>query len=235
VTDVPITDDVENEADGILQWLKAERVDDARPRLSVADTALLRMAAHLLAIGDPAKAREVSDLLDRAPRVVRPGAAPAPRLQDVCKPDCEWDLSRLSNAQLLDLESICACAQGRSSPLRSPRHEALLDLVMHLDGDGAVDLVRVREAVMAIFGSRLSATDVFPDHVAELTAARARCADLEQEVERLRRQLAAVPSNVVALRRDAAAAVTAASALAAVPAPHGFAPHSFVDDHEGYR
>jgi hypothetical protein len=231
MTTDPVDDpEPEDEVDTILAHLVAERTDAQTPTLALHQIALLHKAAILMTSGTADDVKDLNTLLSLAPKILRPGARPTPTLAQACRSDAPWDLSRLSNQQLLDLEIIASVAQGRACPLPTARHEALLDLVVHLDGDGAVDVPRVRESITAVLGDRVSTDVLYPSRAAELQAARARCADLEEEVERLKRQLAAVPSNVVALRRDAAAAATAASAVAAVPAPHGF-----VGDHEGYR
>jgi hypothetical protein len=231
MTTDPVDDpEPEDEVDTILAHLVAERTDAQTPTLALHQIALLHKAAILMTSGTADDVKDLTTLLSLAPKVIRPGARPAPTLAQVCKPDRLWDLSLISHQQLHDLENICAVAQGRACPVPSPRLEALLDLALHLDGEGEVDVPRVRESIAVVLCDRVSTDVLYPSHVAELQAARARCADLEEEVERLKRQLAAVPSNVVALRRDAAAAATAASAVAAVPAPHGF-----VGDHEGYR
>jgi hypothetical protein len=228
MTDVP-ADEAESQDEVILRWLIAERVDATRPKLSVSEVALLRKASLLMASDATDDAKDLIELLRLAPKVCRAGARPEPRLQDICRPDVEWDLGALSNAQLLELENAASVACGRGSPVRSARMEALIGLTIHLDSDAPVDLPRVREAIITIFGSRLSVTDAFPDRVAELTAARARVAELEEELDRARRQLQAVPDNVVRLR-TAASVAAAASVVSAPPMPPGH-----VGDHEGYR
>jgi hypothetical protein len=226
--DVPATDEAEDDASTILSFLVAERTDSTKPNLSVADTALLHMAAQLLAAGDPTKARDVTELLDRSPKVIRPGAKPEPTLAQACKPDAPWNLSRLSNQQLLDLEVIASVAQGRACTLPSPRMEAILDLALHLDGAGEPDLNRVRQSLGVILAPKLTLDAVHPSHAAELSSERSRRVALEEDVRRLSRVVAEaslpLPANVVKLRTAAAASAVSAPAV----------PHGFVDDYSGH-
>jgi uncharacterized small protein (DUF1192 family) len=224
--DVPAADEAESEDELICRYLIAERIDASRPRLSVSEVALLRKASLLMASDATDDAKDLIELLRLAPKVCRAGARPEPRLQDICNPDAPWDLGALSNEMLLDLENAASVACGRGCALRSARMEAAVDLTIHLDGDAPVDVARVRAAVAAVLGDRVSTDVLYPSRVADLQAARGRCAVLEEEVERLKRQLAALPDKVVKLR-------TAACAAAAVAPP--MAPHSHVGDHEGYR
>jgi hypothetical protein len=111
--------------------------------------------------------------------------------------------------------------------------EAILDLALHLDGDGEPDLNRVRESLGVILAPKLTPDAVQPSHAAELSSERARRVALEEDVRRLSRVVAdaslPLPDNVVKLR-TAASAAAAASAVAPAVAPRGF-----VGDHEGYR
>jgi hypothetical protein len=224
-TEPDVTVEAEDEVDIILAHLIAERTDERTPRLAVHQVALLRMVALLLASGDTSRSRDITDLLEKAPSIVRAGARPAPRLQDICKADAERDITRLSNEQLAQLEVLDAVMAGRACPLPSPRMESALALAWYLDGAAEVDPAHVRDLVVSVFGSALSVDIVFPNHAVELPAERARCAELELEVERLRRQAAALPPNVVRLRRDA----SVAAAVAATEAP--MMPSGFVGDY----
>jgi hypothetical protein len=186
---------------------------------------LLHKAAILMTSGTADDVKDLNTLLSLAPKVIRPGARPTPTLAQACRSDAPWDLARLSNQQLLDLETIAAVAQGRACPLPSPRHEALLDLLVHLDGEGDVDVPRVREAVAAVLGDRISIDVLFPDHREELAAERAKRIALEDDVRRLSRVVEdaslPLPDNVVELR-TAASAAAAAAAVSAPAAPRGF-------------
>src|SRR5437868_724284 len=159
----PTTTETEDEAGILYAHLLAERVDANTPELTVSQKALLHMAAQLMAIRDPAKAGVLTDLLERAPRVLRAGARPAPTLQDVCRADAPWDLTRLSHQQLTHLEEISATAQGRACPVASPRLEAGLALTAHLDADTDVDMPRVRGLLLEVLAP-LTFEDVHPSH-----------------------------------------------------------------------
>jgi hypothetical protein len=233
MTTDPVDDpEPEDEVDTILAHLVAERTDAQTPTLAIHQIALLHKAAILMTSGTADDVKDLTTLLSLAPKVIRPGARPTPTLVQACKPDAPWDLSRLSNQQLLDLEIIAATAQGRACPLPSPRHEALLDLLVHLDGEGDVDVARVRESIAAVLGARISIDTLFPDHRDELAAERARRVALEEDVRRLSRVLAEaslpLPANVVKLR-TAASAAAAASAVSAPAAPVGH-----IGDHPGF-
>lgn len=201
------TDITTEAAQLIFSHLEAERIGPNRPALAVHERALLHRAAHLLATGT-GDAKDIATLLQLAPSIVSPGAKPAPTLQDVCRADAPWDLTRLSHQQLTQLEEISATAQGRASPVSSPRLEAALALTAHLDADVAVDMPRVRGLLLEVLAP-LTFEDVHPSHHDALVAERGRRMDLERDVERLERQLASVPSNVVNMRAAAAAAADA--------------------------
>jgi hypothetical protein len=226
VTDVPApTVEAEDEATTIYRYLEAERVDSTKPKLSVSERALLNMAATLLAAGDPSKAREVSDLLDRAPRVCRPGAAPEPRLADVCRADAERDITRLSNEQLAQLEVLDAVMAGRACAVASPGLEAALALASHVravsGGKAKRDEGGVKKLVEAILSPMYATDQLYPSRSAELIAAQERRIEVERELERLRAQLAETPGNVVRLRSSASAA-QAVSAVSPPAAPRGY-------------
>src|SRR5205823_5989310 len=118
----------------------AERVDAHTPKLAVHQVALLRMVALLLAAGDTNRSRDITDLLERAPKILRPGARPALTLAQACRPDAERDITRLSNEQLTQLEALDAVMAGRACPLPSPRMEAALGLVLHLYSAAELDV-----------------------------------------------------------------------------------------------
>jgi hypothetical protein len=196
----------EDESAIILAHLISERTDDHRPQLAVHEVALLRMAALILASGDTGKAREVSDLLERAPRITNPGRKPPPSLRQVCADDAQLDISRLSNADLVELERLHAVMAGRAVPLPNERIESALALAWLLDGaDGEPDIGRVRELVVEVVGAELVAR-VFPDGRDELAAERQRRLAVEEELKRAQHALdlaaQALPANVVRLRRE---------------------------------
>jgi hypothetical protein len=208
----PAVEPEDDEAEIILRHLIAERTD-GRTKLAVHHVALLRMAALLMASGDTSKARDITDLLERAPSIVRPGAIPPPTLAQVCRDDAELDVTRLSNAQLVTLEELHAVMAGRACPLPSPRQEGCLALVWLLDeADGEPDASRVRELVSSILGSAL-VERVFPSNLAELSAERAKRQAIEADAMRMAAELerlnAPLPANVVRLRREAAAEAAA--------------------------
>jgi hypothetical protein len=234
MTTDPVDDpEPEDEVDTILAHLVAERTDAHTPTLAIHQIALLHKAAILMTSGTADDVKDLTTLLSLAPKVIRPGARPTPTLVQACKPDAPWDLSRLSNQQLLDLEIIAATAQGRACPLRSPRLEAILDLTTHLDGAGEPDVERVRESLGIILAPKLTLDAVQPSHAAELSSERARRVALEEDVRRLSRVVAEaslpLPANVVKLRTAASAAAAAASAVSAPAAPVGH-----IGDHPGF-
>jgi hypothetical protein len=196
----------EDEADVILAHLIAERTDPQRPKLAVHQIALLRMVALLLASGDTSRARDVNDLLERAPSIVSPGRTPEPTLQQVCQPDAELDITRLSNEQLVMLETLEATMSGRALPIKSMRMENALALTWLLDAGGEPDIARVRELVSAVLAPALSVETVFPSHHDELNTERSRRLAAEEEVKRLQhvleRAAQSLPENVVRLRRE---------------------------------
>jgi hypothetical protein len=215
----------ESEVDTILACLVAERVDAHTPTLAIHQIALLQKAAILMTSDTAGDVKDLIELLKLAPKILRPGARPTPTLAQACRPDAVWDLSGLSNQQLYDLELIAATAQSRACPLPSPRHEALLDLVVHLDADVEPDMDRVRESLGIILAPKLSLDVVQPSHAAELASERARRVALEEDVRRLARIVAdaslPLPANVVRLQR-AASVASAVAAVSAPPMPTGF-------------
>jgi hypothetical protein len=198
---VTIEPEDESESEIILSFLKAERTGPQKPVLAVHELALLRRVAHMLAT-DSGDARDIASLLELAPRIISPGARPAPKLEAVCAPDAPWDLERLSTQQVLDLETISATAQGRACALPSKRMEATLALALHLDRDGA-DVIYIRDLMTDILGPALSLEALAPSHWDDVMAERRRVAALESEVERLKFEVsrleAKLPSNIVAL------------------------------------
>jgi hypothetical protein len=182
-----MTEPVDDEVDVIYRYLEAERVGPQQRRLAHHHKALLRKAAILMASDDAGTARDLVALLDAAPRIISPGAKPAPRLQDLER-GAEWDLERLSAEQLVDLEAIAATATGAACPLPSPRMEAALALVSHLD-HAVPEVGYVRSLVADVLRGAFTLNDLNPSFAAELNAERAHRAALEEEVRRLQRAL----------------------------------------------
>src|SRR5262245_14794670 len=118
------TVETEDEVDIIFRHLEAERTGPQQPALAVHQKALLRKAAILMASDSATDARDLVALLEHAPAVVRPGAVPEKTLAEVCKADAPWDLARLSNEQVLQLENIQATAVGAACALPNERTEA---------------------------------------------------------------------------------------------------------------
>jgi hypothetical protein len=204
----PATEDYDEQTE-IFRWLCAERTGPAKPKLSVSEQALLHKAAAILAQPDASGAKDVAQLLEWAPKVINPGAAPQKTLVEVSKPDAEWHLDRLSCSQLVAFEAIRAVAVGAACPfVTDKRRESVDELFMVLDADKP-DAVRVRELIVAVLGSSVSITDLYPSHAAELSAERSKRIALEQDVARLQHvvDMAAhpTPANVASLAAARAA------------------------------
>jgi hypothetical protein len=221
MTDAPAIDETEDEVDVILSFLEAERTDE-HTKLAVHERALLRLAAILLASGDASKARDVSDLLTRAPAIIRRGARPVPTMAQLSKPDRPWDLELLSNEQLGQFENIAAVAQQRACAVPDPRTENALWLALHVGavsgGKAKRDEAGVKKLVEAILSPMYAVEELWPSRSAELIAAQERRIEVERELERLRAALAELPTNVVRMRPSAAGA---SSPMAGPPGARG--------------
>jgi hypothetical protein len=194
-----------DEYDTVLGVMIAEREDD-RTKLNAAQLGIVRHLARLTISDDPKDAKILADLLPLAPHVIRPGAMPPLTLERMDRDDAPLDISRLSNADLVELERLHAVMAGRAVPLPNERIESALALAWLLDGaDGEPDIGRVRELVVEVVGAELVAR-VFPDGRDELAAERQRRLAVEEELKRAQHALdlaaQALPANVVRLRRE---------------------------------
>jgi hypothetical protein len=104
-----------------------------RDALSIVELAVCRQLAQALG-SDSANASAIASLTALLPPVQqRPFERPALTDADLEKDDRPWDLKRLNDAELDELERLCAVAQGRASPVRNRRRDAALALVRQLD------------------------------------------------------------------------------------------------------
>jgi hypothetical protein len=123
-------------SDATFDALIAER--GGTGALSVADCGILRKLAKLLA--SPSADPRIADAIARLTALVPP-PQPQPFNQqpmlteaDLAREDLPWDLTRLNDAELDELDRLHAVATGRALPVPNRRRDAALALVRQLDG-----------------------------------------------------------------------------------------------------
>jgi hypothetical protein len=229
----------------IYDSLVAERGGDGV--LSVAHKAILKKLSRLLASpsADPRVADAISRLTALVPPALPMPVAPLPDLAKIEAGDLPWDLGRLDDAALDQLEVLASIATGTALPIKDARRTAALDLAALLnraEREGKLfDIENEGEL-------RTGVLNAFHDLLRPLVPySFFGCADIDLRMADLERQNAAVaaeppvrppedgcevlqprPNNVVPLRDDGTIAM-AAGYQAALGGASGYLPPDKVD------
>jgi len=202
-------------------------------RSSITQTAVARAIAKGLVEGTASSIASASALMAQLPGIVPPEQREQPlpyETLDECDEPREWDMSRLSSAQLDALENIEATACGRATAVIDERAEAAAALVSHLSGEEP-EAGYVRGLVTAVlrpaFTPELLFRDARVDDLApQLLAAQQRISDLEHQLEReMARSSGKLvelsPAEAVRRRAEAAAPIVRTSAIDKMSAGRG--------------
>jgi hypothetical protein len=117
------TDDTDAEFYAVFAMLCAER-QPLDAKLDVATTALLRHAARLMVSDNPRDVKDLTELMKLLPAPLRRVSAEL-SLDEITDPAKAWDLTRLDNRDIEELDRISALATGRAQYIPSERRAAL--------------------------------------------------------------------------------------------------------------